>query len=335
MECRKRSNKRVLITGGAGFMGSAFIRQGLKSSALDFLINLDLLSYAGNLKNLEEIEGDARYRFVRGDIADEKLVESLCIQHQIDTIVHFAAETHVDRSIAGPAAFLETNVAGTFHLLEVVRRLPHIHFHQISTDEVFGSLDETGVFTESSRYEPNSPYSASKAAADHFVRSYAHTFGLSVTISHSTNNYGPHQYPEKFIPRMITHCINQQSLPVYGSGRNVRDWLYVDDHAEAVWEILKKGQKGEAYNIGSSCERSNLELLGELLDEVAKQTGEDPSCLRQLITFVPDRLGHDFRYALNTEKIRREIGWKPRHTLKEGLAKTVSWYLQNKESALC
>ncbi len=317
-------------------MGSAFIRFGLKQIAsCEALVNLDLLTYAGNCKNLKEIEGDPRYLFVQGDICDEKLVEQLCREGKIDTLVHFAAETHVDRSISSPKDFLQTNVCGTSLLLEVVRKFPQIHFHQISTDEVFGALGETGIFTEQSSYKPSSPYSASKAAADHFVRGYAHTFGLSVTLSHSSNNYGPYQYPEKFIPRMITSCLQKQTLPIYGSGKQVRDWLYVEDHAEAVWKILQQGRRGESYNIGGSCQLSNLDLLQKIIVEVAKQTGEDPAILNSLIMFVADRPGHDFRYALDTTKIQNEIGWSARHNLEWGLTETVSSYLAQKEIAVC
>jgi len=321
------SKKRILVTGGAGFMGSAFIRYGLSHALCERLINLDLLTYAGDPANVEMFAQDPRYLFVKGDIRDQTLVERICKEEKIDTIAHFAAETHVDRSSAGPHAFLETNVYGTFALLEVVRRIPHIRFHQISTDEVFGSLGMTGLFTEESPYAPNSPYSASKAAADHFVRSYAHTYGLFVTLSHSSNNYGPHQHPETFIPRMVSLCLQKQRLPVYGKGENVRDWLYVEDHAEAIWTILKSTKRGEVYNVGGSCEKKNLELLDLIIDEVATQCEEDPEVFRKLIHFVPDRPGHDFRYGLDGSKIRRELGWQPRHTLHEGLKKTVSFYL--------
>ncbi len=330
------SAERILVTGGAGFMGSAFIRFGLKEIAsCQALINLDLLTYAGNCKNVKEVEQDPRYLFVQGDICDEKLIEQLCREGKIDTIVHFAAETHVDRSISVPKTFLETNVRGTALLLEVVRKLPHIHLHQISTDEVFGALPETGLFTELSPYRPNSPYSASKAAADHFVRSYAHTFGLSVTLSHSSNNYGPFQHAEKFIPRMITHCLEKKRLPIYGTGAQVRDWLFVEDHAEAVWKILQRGKRGETYNIGGSCELSNLELLQRIIAEVAKQTGADLAELQALTMFVADRPGHDFRYALDTTKIQSAIGWAPRNAIDQGLVETVRWYIAQKEMVVC
>jgi dTDP-glucose 4,6-dehydratase len=326
--------KRILVTGGAGFMGSAFIRFLLRESACARLVNFDLLTYAGDLKNLSEVGQDPRYRFVQGNILDETLVAQICREESIEAIVHFAAESHVDRSITGPKAFLETNVQGTFALLQVVRKLPHLHFHQISTDEVFGSLSDEGLFHEESPYLPNSPYSASKAAADHFVRSFAHTFHLSTTISHSSNNYGPYQYPEKFIPCMILGCIEKKPLPVYGNGLNVRDWLFVEDHAEAVWKILENGKRGEVYNIGGSSEKKNLDLLHLIISEVAEQTGEEVEALRSLITFVKDRPGHDFRYALDISKIQKELGWKPRYSLEAGLKKTVEWYLE-KKAGLC
>ncbi len=319
--------KRILVTGGAGFIGSAFIRYGLSRLPCESLTNLDLLTYASDLKSLETVAEDPRYLFVEGDICDEELVERLCVAHRIDAIVHFAAETHVDRSIQEPTTFLYTNVAGTVALLEVVRRHPHIHFHHVSTDEVYGSLEE-GCFTENSPYRPNSPYAASKAAADHFVRAYAHTYQLSTTLSHCSNNYGPFQNGEKFIPRMISCCLDKQPLPIYGTGANVRDWLYVDDHAEALWMILEKGKRGDVFDIGGDCEKQNLELLKELIPIVADASGEDPESYRSLITFVPDRPGHDLRYAIDCTKIKKELGWKPRHSFSEGLKITVDWLMR-------
>lgn len=317
--------KRILVTGGAGFIGSAFIRYGLSQLPCESITNLDLLTYAADLSSLDAVKDDPRYLFVEGDICDEGLVERLCAAHQIDAIVHFAAETHVDRSILEPTTFLYTNVAGTVALLEVVRRHPHIHFHQVSTDEVYGSLEE-GYFSEISPYRPNSPYAASKAAADHFVRAYAHTYGLSTTLSHCSNNYGPYQNEEKLVPRMISRCRNKEPLPIYGTGLNVRDWLYVDDHAEALWMILEKGKRGEVFDIGGECEKQNLELLNELIALIAEAAGEDEASYRALITFVPDRPGHDLRYAIDCSKIQKEIGWKPRHSFALGLKKTVDWY---------
>jgi len=315
--------KRILVTGGAGFIGSAFIRYGLAQfPALETLVNLDLLTYAGDEKNLKEAVDDPRYQFVRGDIRHEALVQTLCETHRIDAIVHCAAESHVDRSIAGPKQFFDTNVGGTFALLEVVRRLPHIHFHHVSTDEVYGSLD-AGLFDEHSAYRPNSPYAASKAASDHLVRAWAHTYDLSTTTSHCTNNYGPCQHPEKLIPQTIKRCLSSEPIPVYGSGKNIRDWIYVYDHAEALWTILEKGQRGEVYDIGGECEKRNIDLIHEIVDFLAQKTGRS---LKHLITFVEDRPGHDFRYAINCSKIRSNLGWQPRHTFSEGLQITIDWY---------
>jgi len=324
---------KLLVTGGAGFIGSAFIRYLLSNENLNtHIVNLDLLTYAGNLENLASIADDPRYTFVHGNITDQQLVEKLCIQHHIDTIVHFAAESHVDRSISNPQNFIETNVLGTFHLLEVVRKHPHIHFHHISTDEVYGSLGAEGYFTESSPYQPSSPYSASKASSDHLVRAYHHTYNLSTTISNCSNNYGPFQFPEKLIPLMILNCLNRQPLPVYGTGANVRDWLYVDDHAEAIWTILTKGKSGETYNIGGEEEWKNIDLIHELIRVLSSITGEPTEEFTKLITFVTDRLGHDHRYAIDCSKIKQELGWRPRHSFADGLKDTIEWYLTNKES---
>jgi dTDP-glucose 4,6-dehydratase len=327
-----RQYKRFLVTGGAGFIGSSFIRYGLNFVAqCEKIVNLDLLTYAADLKNLSSVEEDPRYFFVKGDIRDEALIEKLCLEHKIYAIVHFAAESHVDRSISGPRAFFETNVGGTLSLLEVVRRHNHIHFHHISTDEVYGSLGDEGRFSEASQYRPNSPYAASKAASDHFVRAYVHTYGISATISHCTNNYGPCQNAEKFIPRMIACCFHKKPLPLYGTGINIRDWIFVDDHSEAVWKILEKSEKGQVYDIGGECEKRNIDLLNVLIHEFASLNKEDPKELKSLITFVSDRPGHDLRYAIDCQKIKREIGWQPLHDLSLGLRKTVAWYLENPE----
>ncbi len=319
-----RTTTSLLVTGGAGFIGSAFIRYLLRSS--DFtgrILNYDLLTYAGNLDYLNGYHEHPRYRFVQGDILNQSLVEQLIEQYEIDTLVHFAAETHVDRSIVSAFPFVETNVKGTLSLLEAVRKTPYVHFHHISTDEVYGSLGESGSFNEHSPYRPNSPYSASKAASDHLVRAFAHTYGLSTTISHCSNNYGPCQHPEKFIPVMIQNCLKKKPLPVYGYGANVRDWLYVDDHAEAVWQILQQGKKGQVYDIGGKTELSNLELLNQLIELIQ---AERPDDYHSLIRFVKDRPGHDFRYAIDTSKIETELGWRPRVSLKEGLQRTLDWY---------
>lgn len=332
-----RSNlKNILVTGGAGFIGSAFIRYVL-SGDLGVLkvINLDLLTYAGDLHNLTTVEKDPRYEFVLGDICDERLVESICKEHKIDTIVHFAAESHVDRSIEGPLSFSRTNIEGTIHLLEVVRRIPSIHFHHVSTDEVYGALGPTGAFSENSKIEPNSPYAASKAASDHFVRAYANTYGLSTTISHCSNNYGPCQNSEKFIPRMLMSLIEKKPLPLYGKGLNVRDWLYVDDHVEALWLILEKGRSSEVYDIGGGFEAPNIDIVHMLIEQYCRLTKEDKQVLVDLITYVQDRLGHDFRYSIDPSKICRELGWSPKHTFAEGLSKTIQWYLTNKLAAKC
>jgi dTDP-glucose 4,6-dehydratase len=307
--------KRLLVTGGAGFIGSAFIRYALEQPC-ETLVNLDALTYAANLDNLSSVNQDPRYHFVQGDIRDRVLVAALCQEHQIDAIVHFAAESHVDRSIASADPFVETNVSGTVSLLEVVRKAPHIHFHHVSTDEVYGALGAEGTFSELSSYHPNSPYAASKAASDHFVRAYGHTYGLSYTLSHCTNNYGPGQHKEKLIPQMIERLLQRAPLPLYGDGRQVRDWIFVDDHVEAVWLILQRGRRGETYDIGGECERSNLDLIDTLIRVFSSVHGEEVAAC---ITFVADRPGHDFRYAIDTSKIKQELGWFPRHTLEEGL----------------
>lgn len=323
-----RATASLLVTGGAGFIGSAFVRYLLRRS--DFtgcILNYDLLTYAASLDSLKEMHKHPRYRFVQGDINNQQLVEQLILEHEIDTIVHFAAETHVDRSIAEARPFIETNVLGTLSLLEAVRKTPHVHFHHISTDEVYGSLGASGTFNENSPYRPNSPYSASKAASDHLVRAFAQTYGLSTTMSHCSNNYGPCQYSEKFIPLMIHNCLKQQPLPVYGRGANVRDWLYVDDHVEAIWLILQKGEKGQVYDIGGKRELSNLEMLHQLIALIqAKKTGD----YQALIRFVQDRPGHDYRYALDPTKIQTELGWQPRTSLQEGLQRTIDFFAQRK-----
>jgi dTDP-glucose 4,6-dehydratase len=324
----ERNPRSLLVTGGAGFIGSAFIRYLLGPAAFDGRVtNLDVLTYAGNLENLAACASDPRYRFVRGDIRDAELVRGVVEEREVDTLVHFAAESHVDRSILGPAAFIETNVAGTFQLLEVARRFPALHFHHVSTDEVYGSLGATGAFREDSPYDPSSPYSASKAASDHLVRAYARTYGTSVTLSNSGNNYGPYQFPEKLVPLVSLNLAEGKPVPVYGDGLNVRDWLHVDDHVEAVWTILRRGRAGETYNVGGEGERTNLELIRLLRAHVARETGKSESELERLVTFVKDRPGHDRRYALDSGKLRTELGWTPRHELASGLADTVRWYL--------
>lgn len=315
------NNAHILVTGGAGFMGSAFIRFVLKQENFQgHITNLDLLTYAGNLDNLESVQGCKNYSFFHGDIRDEALLEQIQKDRSIDAIIHFAAETHVDRSITGPDAFMQTNIMGTYHLLEFVRRHPEIHFHHISTDEVYGALGKEGVFTEASPYRPNSPYSASKAASDHLVRSYGVTYKILTTISHASNNYGPGQYPEKFIPLMIQNILNKKELPVYGAGENIREWLFVEDHARAIWTILFHGKKREVYNIGGGNELKNIDLLHLLIEVMEEVTGEHID--RNLITYVTDRPGHDYRYAMDGAKVE-QLGYRPIWPLKAGLRETV------------
>jgi len=331
MKKSKRTVHHILVTGGAGFIGSAFIRYLLaeRTNFDGVCINLDALTYAGNLANLASIADDPRYRFVHGNICDQPLVEEICQTYQIDTIIHFAAESHVDRSIENPQAFAQTNILGTLHLLEVVKKYPHIHFHHVSTDEVYGQLGTEGYFTESSPYQPNSPYSASKAASDHLVRAYAHTYQISTCISNCSNNYGPYQFPEKLIPLMILNCINFKPLPIYGEGTNVRDWLFVDDHAEALYLLLCYGKRGETYNIGGDCEWKNIEVTKKIISTFARLANEEQEKLAKLITYVKDRPGHDLRYAIDFTKIKKELGWTPKHTFEQGLQETVNWYLHN------
>lgn len=327
---KPRSPRSLLVTGGAGFIGSAFIRWLFRQPSFQGkVVNYDLLTYAGNIENVTSAVDESRYAFVRGDICDQDLVRKTCDEHGIDTIVHFAAESHVDRSILGPSAFVQTNVIGTFSLLEVVRAKPELHFHHVSTDEVFGSLGPEGAFTEESPYRPNSPYSASKASSDHLVRAYTHTYGISTTLSNCSNNYGPYQFPEKLVPLMILNMLEQKPLPVYGDGSNVRDWLFVDDHADAIWLVLERGAQGSTYNVGGRAEWQNLALLRRLISIVAEETSKPAKEIESLITFVKDRPGHDLRYAVDCSKIERELGWTPSHDLDSGLRETVRWYLAN------
>lgn len=302
-------------------------------------VNLDLLTYAGNLMNLTSIENAQNYSFVRGDIADPDLVRSLFEKEAPSTVVHFAAESHVDRSIMAPLSFVRTNTIGTVTLLEAARAAwkdpesaaQRHRFYHVSTDEVFGSLGDEGFFREDTPYDPRSPYSASKASSDHFVRAYAHTYGLPIVISNCSNNYGPYQFPEKLIPVVIVRALRRESVPIYGRGQNVRDWLYVEDHCEAIETILHEGESGETYVIGGDAELRNLTLVERLLDTVDEATGREVGSSRELITFVKDRAGHDYRYAMDFTRIRKELGWKPRHSLHDGLRATVDWYLSHKE----
>jgi dTDP-glucose 4,6-dehydratase len=337
----------MLVTGGAGFIGSNFIRHVLTRT--DFrgtVVNYDKLTYAGNPESLVDIErefGGKRYLFERGDICDHERLTDLFAKHPASIVVHFAAESHVDRSIHGPADFIETNINGTFRLLEASRNAwkgrKDVRFHHVSTDEVYGSLGATGEFFETTPYDPRSPYSASKAASDHLVRAYFHTYGLPVTISNCSNNYGPYQFPEKLIPLVILNALGGKSLPVYGDGKNVRDWLYVDDHCEAVWRILKQGAAGETYNVGGECEKQNIEVVTAICDvlEELAPAKDNPAFrgqvgitrYRDLITHVTDRPGHDRRYAINCGKIKNELGWWQAHDFVSGLRSTIAWYLQN------
>ena len=311
----------VLVTGGAGFIGANFVHYLLDRTS-ERVINLDKLTYAGNLENLVSVVDHPRYRFVRGDIADHDLVVELLRSERIEAIVNFAAESHVDRSVDAPRLFLETNVLGTQVLLDAARQVSLPCFVQVSTDEVYGSLGPAGAFTESSPLAPNSPYAASKAAADLICRAYFHTFGFPVIVTRCSNNYGPYQFPEKLIPLMIANALEDKPLPVYGDGQNVRDWLFVEDHCAALATILRQGQPGEVYNIGGNNELKNLDLVKLLIGQLGKS--ED------LIQFVADRPGHDRRYAIDAGKLQRELGWEPAHSFAEGLATTVAWYLENR-----
>lgn len=333
MSEQKREFHHILVTGGAGFIGSAFIRHLLSPEChfKGLCINFDALTYAGNLDNLRAVENDSRYFFRKGNICNQTEIEAVCQRHSIDTIIHFAAESHVDRSISGPRDFIDTNILGTFSLLETVRKNPHIHFHHVSTDEVYGSLGPTGYFTEHTPYRPNSPYSASKASSDHLVRAYHHTYGLSTTLSNCSNNYGPFHFPEKLIPLMILNSLERKPLPIYGEGTNVRDWLHVEDHVAALLMILKHGKSGEVYNIGGRSEKSNIDVIDEILHIISEIQNSCINGLRQLITFVEDRPGHDLRYAIDCSKITNELGWAPKKTFSEGLKETIIWYMDNPE----
>ena len=332
----KSYERNILITGGAGFIGSHLVRHFVRTYPQYHIINLDMLTYAGNLENLQDISEADNYTFAKGDVCDANLVAELFRDHKIDGVIHLAAESHVDRSIKDPLAFARTNVLGTLNLLTVAkdfwkgdneRRL----FYHISTDEVYGALGETGFFTERTAYDPHSPYSASKSSSDHFARAFYHTYGLPVVISNCSNNYGPYQFPEKFIPLMILNCIENRPLPVYGRGENVRDWLFVGDHVEAIDRIFHHAHIGETYAIGGNSERRNIDVVRRLCSIIDMKLHRPEGCSERLITFVPDRTGHDFRYAIDSSKIRRELGWEPKTGFEYGLEVTVDWYLEHAE----
>lgn len=328
---------KVIVTGGAGFIGSAVVRLLAGEENVD-VVNVDALTYAGNLDSVDPAAGSGRYKFVHANVCDAQAMADLFAAEQPDAVMHLAAESHVDRSIDGPAAFITTNVVGTYTMLEAARaywqplppaRKDAFRFHHISTDEVYGSLGPEGLFTETTPYAPNSPYSASKAGSDHLVRAWHHTYGMPVVTTNCSNNYGPYHFPEKLIPLTILNALEGKALPVYGTGANVRDWLFVEDHARALWTVVKKGRVGEVYNVGGEAERRNIDVVHaicDLIDELAP--GQKPA--RELITFVADRPGHDARYAMDITKIGRELGWQPRETFESGLRKTVAWYLANR-----
>jgi dTDP-glucose 4,6-dehydratase len=328
--------KNILITGGAGFIGSHVVRLFVNKYPESRIVNLDKLTYAGNLLNLKDIEDKPNYHFEKGDIVDGPFVFALFERHAFDTVVHLAAESHVDRSIANPMDFVHANVTGTVNLLNAARRhwegaYDNTRFFHVSTDEVYGSLGSDGLFTETTPYDPRSPYSASKAASDHFVRAYYHTYGLPVIISNCSNNYGPNQFPEKLIPLFIHNIIQQNPLPVYGKGENVRDWLYVEDHARAIDKILREGRTGQTYNIGGHNEWKNIDLIRLLCKIMDKKLERPHGTSEKLIRFVKDRAGHDQRYAIDASKLQQELGWKPSLVFEEGLEHTVDWYLGNKD----
>lgn len=334
---------KILITGGAGFIGSAVVRHIIENTN-DSVVNLDKLTYAGNLESLKCIENNQRYAFVQADICDRPTLDKIFAEHQPDLIMHLAAESHVDRSIDGPAEFIETNIVGTYTMLEASRqywnqldasRKEAFRFHHISTDEVYGDLEGTDdLFTETTSYEPSSPYSASKASSDHLVRAWLRTYGFPTVVTNCSNNYGPFHFPEKLIPLMILNALDGKPLPVYGNGTQIRDWLYVEDHAVALYTVVTKGEIGETYNIGGHNEKANIEVVKticSLLDELVPNKPEGVAQYKDLITYVTDRPGHDVRYAIDASKIERELGWKPAETFESGIRKTVEWYLNNKE----
>lgn len=338
-------SKTILVTGGAGFIGSNFVPYFCQKYPQYKIINLDKLTYAGNLDNLRECENMKNYCFVKGDILDRTLLEKLFHNHDIRGVIHFAAESHVDNSISGPQAFIETNILGTFTLLDVARNYwmeapfknkqgyEECRFHHISTDEVYGTLGARGLFKETTPYAPNSPYSASKASSDFLVRSYFHTYGMNVTTSNCSNNYGPKQHPEKLIPKIIENCLNEKPLPIYGDGKNIRDWLYVLDHCKAIDMVFHEGKSGETYNIGGRNERDNLQIVNTICSILDKKCPRTSGKYADLITFVKDRAGHDRRYAIDAAKLEAELGWKADENFDTGIIKTIEWYLENYKMA--
>lgn len=330
---------RILITGGAGFIGSHVVRRFVNRYPQYHIINLDALTYAGNLENIKDVQELSNHTFVKGDITDADFIDGLFAVESIDAVIHLAAESHVDRSITDPLVFVKTNVLGTATLLNAARRAwkievgfkPGCRFYHVSTDEVYGSLGETGFFTETTPYDPRSPYSASKASSDHLVRAYGHTYAMPIVISNCSNNYGSHHFPEKLIPLMINNVMNMKPLPVYGKGDNVRDWLWVEDHASAIDVIFHKGLNGETYNIGGNNEWKNIDLVMLLCKLMDEKLNREPGASAKLITYVKDRAGHDQRYAIDASKLKRELGWEPSIQFEEGLSKTIDWYLSNKD----
>ncbi len=328
--------KKILITGGAGFIGSHVVRMFVNKYPEYQIYNLDNLTYAGNLENLTDIENASNYTFLKGDITEEEYIDSIFLKYKFDSVIHLAAESHVDRSITDPLAFAKTNILGTMVLLNSFKNLwkndwEGKRFYHVSTDEVYGTLGETGLFTENTSYDPNSPYSASKASSDHFVRAYGETYGMPFVISNCSNNYGANQFPEKLIPLFINNIIHNKALPVYGDGKYTRDWLYVVDHANAIDLVFHKGIDKETYNIGGFNEWQNIDLIQLLCKQMDEKLGRKKGTSAQLITYVKDRPGHDLRYAIDASKIHKELGWKPSVTFEQGLAKTIDWYLENKE----
>lgn len=330
-----RPGRTLLVTGGAGFIGSHVVRRLVRQYPETSVVNLDALTYAGNLENLTDLEDLPGYEFIRGDIVDGPFIDELFKRYAFDGVIHLAAESHVDRSISDPMSFIHTNIVGTVNLLNACRRIwdnrEGKRFYHISTDEVFGSLGSQGLFTETTPYDPRSPYSASKASSDHLVRAYFHTYGLPVVISNCSNNYGPNQFPEKLVPLAINNILRMQQIPVYGKGENIRDWLYVEDHARAIDLVFHRGVTGRTYNIGGMNEWRNFDLIRLLCRIMDEKLGREPGTSATLISFVKDRAGHDLRYAIDSSRIRSELGWEPSVTFEEGLSKTADWYLQNQE----